>query len=122
MQFEVTPFGTFVSSNLTSDRQTGLGDWTDDQIRTSLTRGVRRDGSRMIPYPMPWANYASLKPGDLSALVAFLRSLPPVSNQIPTPRSANIVSYLAGKFRMLILHRDPPVYVYPGNAGSGGQQ
>src|SRR5437763_648966 len=41
-QFEVTPFGTFVSSNLTSDRQTGLGGWTDDQIRTSLTRGVRR--------------------------------------------------------------------------------
>ena len=65
---------------------------------------------------------ASLMPGDLSALVAFLRSLPPASNQIPTPRSANIVSYLAGKFRMLILHHDPPVYVYPGNAGSGGQQ
>jgi mono/diheme cytochrome c family protein len=121
-KFEVTPFGTFVSSNLTSDKQTGLGNWTDDQIKTFVTRGVRRDGSRMIPYPMPWANFANMRPDDLNALVAFLHSLPPVSNLIPAPRSANIVSYLAGKFGMLILHHDPPVYIYPGNAGNGGQQ
>ena len=121
-KFEVTPFGTFVSYNLTSDKQTGLGGWTDDQIKTFVTRGVRRDGSRMIPYPMPWANYANMNADDVNALIAFLRSLPPVSNQIPAPRSTNLISYLAGKFRMLILHHDPPVYVYPGNAGSGGQQ
>ena len=71
---------------------------------------------------MPWANYANMNADDVNALIAFLRSLPPVSNQIPAPRSTNLISYLAGKFRMLILHHDPPVYVYPGNAGSGGQQ
>jgi len=118
LRFEVVPFGTFVSYNLTSDKETGLGNWTDDQIKTFVTTGVRRDGSRMLPFPMPWPNFANMKPQDLNALVAFLRSLPPVSNRIPAPTSPNIVSYLAGKFSMLILHKDPPFYSYPGNAGA----
>jgi hypothetical protein len=113
----VVPFGTFVSYNLTSDKETGLGNWTDDQIKTFVTKGVRRDGSRMIPFPMPWPNFANMKPDDLTALVAYLRSLPPVSNRIPTPQSPNMVAYLTGKFRMLILQKDPPLYFYPGNAG-----
>jgi mono/diheme cytochrome c family protein len=121
-RFEVVPFGTFVSYNLTPDKDTGLGGWTDDQIKTFVTTGTRRDGTRMLPFPMPWANYANMKANDLDALIAFLRSLPPVSNRIPAPRSRNIVSYLVGKFRMLILHRDPPIYIYPGNAGEGGQR
>lgn len=121
-KFDLAPFGTFVSYNLTSDKATGLGNWTDDQIKTCLTRGVRRDGSRMLPFPMPWPNYAHMTPGDLNALVAFLRSLPPVSNAIPAPASPNIVSYLAGKFWMLILHRDLPGSIYPGNAGNGAEQ
>jgi cytochrome c oxidase cbb3-type subunit 2 len=117
LRFEVVPFGTFVSYNLTSDKATGLGSWTDDEIKKFVTSGVRRDGSRMLPFPMPWPNYANLKPQDLNALVAFLRSLPPVSNAIPPPRSPGIVTYLTGKFRMLILKKDPPAYSYPGNAG-----
>ena len=115
---EVVPFGTFVTYNLTSDKETGLGNWTDEQIKKFVTTGVRRDGSRMLPYPMPWPNYASMKPEDLDAVIAYLRSLPPVTNRIPPPVSANIVAFLTGKFRMLILHQDPPLRFYPGNAGS----
>jgi len=121
-KFEVVPFGTFVSYNLTSDKDTGLGNWTDEQIKTFVTRGVRRDGSRTMPFPMPWPNFANMKPDDLNALVAFLRSLPPVSNRVPDARVPNIVSYLVGKFRMLVLRQDPPMYLYPGNAGDGGQR
>ena len=117
-KFEVVPYGTFVTYNLTGDKETGLGNWTDDQIKTFVTKGIRRDGSRMLPFPMPWPNYANLKPDDLSALIAFLRSLSPVANRIPAPRRPNIVSYLAGKFSLLILHNDPPFYGYPGNAGT----
>jgi hypothetical protein len=72
----------------------------------------------MLPFPMPWPNFANMKPQDLNALVAFLRSLPPVSNRIPPPKSPNIASYLIGKFKMLILHIDPAGWNYPGNAGS----
>jgi mono/diheme cytochrome c family protein len=118
-KFRVMPFGDFISYNLTSDKATGLGSWTDDQIKTFVTKGIRRDGTRMIPYPMPWPNYAHMTDDDLKALVAFLRSLPAVTNRIPPPRQPNIASYLAGKFRMLILEQDPPLYEYPGNAGGG---
>ncbi|MCC7418038.1 MAG: c-type cytochrome [Acidobacteria bacterium] len=117
-RFRITPFGDFVAYNLTSDKETGLGDWTDEQIKTFVTTGVRRDGSRMLPFPMPWPNFAHMSASDLDALVAFLRSLPPVSNRIPPPQAPNIFSYLAGKFRMLILHEDQPLYMFPGNAGS----
>jgi mono/diheme cytochrome c family protein len=114
------PFGDSVSYNLTSDKETGLGGWSDDQIKSVLTRGIRPDGSRMLPFPMPWPSYASLTPSDLNAIVAYLRTIPPISNRIPTPRRPNIVSYLWGKFQMLILKREMPLIAYPGNAGSAG--
>jgi mono/diheme cytochrome c family protein len=119
--FRVNPFGDFVSYNLTSDKETGLGNWTDEQIKTFVTTGIRRDGTRMMPYPMPWPNYAHMKPADLNALIAFLRSLPPVSNRIPPPARPHIVSYLAGKFRLLVLKEDPPLNIYAGNAGGGAR-
>jgi hypothetical protein len=111
-------YGDFVSYNLTSDKDTGLGGWTDDQIKTFLTRGVRRDGTRMLPFPMPWTSYANLTAADLNAIVAFLRTIPPIANRIPAPQSENIVSYLWDKFRMLILKTDLPLVTYPGNAGT----
>ena len=119
-KWAATPFGDFVSYNLTSDKETGLGGWSDDQIKAVLTRGVRPDGSRMLPYPMPWPSYASLTPSDLSAIVAYLRTIPPISNRIPVPARPNIVSYLWGKFQLLILKKDMPLVTYPGNAGSAG--
>ena len=70
------PWGDVVSYNLTSDKETGLGAWTDDQIKTFVTRGIRRDGSRMLPFPMPWTSYSNLKPADLNAIVAYLRTVP----------------------------------------------
>ena len=119
-RLEVYPFMEPVSYNLTSDKNTGLGGWTDDQIRGVLTRGVRPDGSRMLPFPMPWPSYGSLKPEDLDALIAGLRSLPPVSNAIPAPKEPSLIPYLWGKFQILILKRDIPSTDYPGNAGTPG--
>jgi len=114
------PFTDVVSYNLTSDRDSGLGGWTDDQIKSVLTRGVRPDGSRMLPFPMPWPSYGSLKPHDLDALIAALRVVPPISNVIPRPRELSLVPYLWGKFQVLMLARDIPGVTYPGNAGTPG--
>ena len=117
-RWDLYPFDNVVSYNLTSDKETGLGDWTDDQIKTFLTTGVRRNGTRMIPYPMPWPAFAHLTQDDLSAIIAYLRTLPPVYNKIPDPASPNIFSYMWGKFRSLILKQDFPLHVYPGNSGT----
>lgn len=116
-RWNLYPFGDFVSYNLTSDKETGLGDWTDDQLKTFLTKGIRRDGSRMLPFPMPWTSYAGLREDDLNAIIAYLRTIPPVHNKIPLPQRAGIFSYLWGKFQILILGKDLPGYIYPGNAG-----
>ena len=121
-KWELGAYGTFVSYNLTSDSATGLGRWTDDQIKAVLTKGVRRDGSRMLPFPMPWTTLATLSSSDLDAMVAYLRTIPPVQNKIPDPKPLGFFSYLSEKFRMLILKKELVVHVYGGNAGSTGSE
>ena len=74
----------FLGRNLTPDKATGLGDWTDEQIAKALTTGERPDGRVLAPI-MPYHAYSQLTPEDVQAIVAFLRSLPPVSNQVPGP-------------------------------------
>ena len=76
------PFGTVYSTNLTADKETGLGAWTDQQIADAITKGTRRDGSRIIPV-MPFGLYSGMAQDDLKALIAFLRTLKPVRK--PTP-------------------------------------
>jgi mono/diheme cytochrome c family protein len=70
------PWGVSVSANLTTHAD-GLAGYTDDEIRTMITQGVRPDGTRMNP-PMGYGYYANTKPEDIDAIVLFLRQLPPL--------------------------------------------
>lgn len=70
--------------NLTPDAQTGLGAWSDAEIRRAIAEGIGRDGRRLAP-EMPSAFYAALPAADLDAVVAYLRSLAPVVNATPAP-------------------------------------
>jgi mono/diheme cytochrome c family protein len=76
------PFGTVYSSNITSDRQTGLGGWSDDQIITAVRLGRRPNGERILPVH-PFTVFNGMSADDLRALVAYLRTLPPVSRKTP---------------------------------------
>ena len=62
------------------------------------------------------------KPSDIDAIVAYLRTVPPVSNRVPQPRFKFFPSYMWGKFKLLILGDDPPIAIFPGNAGAPGGQ
>jgi mono/diheme cytochrome c family protein len=64
-----------VSRNITSDRERGLGAWSDAEIKRAIVQGVGRDGRRM-EMPMPYAWYAGIRDDDLDAIVAYLRTLP----------------------------------------------
>lgn len=85
--FEIPGLGVFYPPNLTSDRQTGLGDWSAEEIAAAIVAGQRPDGRELAPI-MPWQSYGAITVEDLEALVAFLQSLPPVDHQVPALASA----------------------------------
>jgi mono/diheme cytochrome c family protein len=76
------PFGTVYSTNITQDRETGLGAWTDQQIHDAMVKGISRDGSRILPV-MPFEAYSGMAQEDLKALIAYLRTLKPVKKATP---------------------------------------
>jgi mono/diheme cytochrome c family protein len=70
--------GTIVRSrNITSDKETGIGNMTDAQIKRAITQGIDREGKQLIPL-MPYLFLKNLTAEDLDAVVAFVRTLPPV--------------------------------------------
>jgi hypothetical protein len=86
--FEMPGMGVFYPPNLTPDKETGLGKWSDAEIITAFTTGMRPDGRQLAPM-MPWMSYAHINADDASALVAYLRSLPPVKHKVPGPFAAS---------------------------------
>ena len=80
--------GTYVSRNLTPDRETGLARRTDDEVKRVLRSGVFPDG-HVAPYTaMPWANFSNWTEEDRHAVLVYLRHLKPVRHEIPEPVSA----------------------------------
>ncbi len=79
-----TPFGAIYSPNLTPDRDTGLGAWSDEDFRRALRYGVAPDGSRYYPaFPYPY--FTKLTRDDLLAIRAYLATLTPFRNTRPPP-------------------------------------
>lgn len=86
-EFQQPGLGVFVPPNLTPDKDSGIGAWSEDQIVTAFTKGVLPDGRILAP-AMPWNDFANLTSEDAHDIAAYLKSLPPVSNKIPGPRAA----------------------------------
>jgi mono/diheme cytochrome c family protein len=78
-----TPFGNIVSANITPDRETGIGAWTDDQFDNAVRRGIRPNGARLYP-AMPYPYYTKMSRDDVLAIRAFLKTLEPVRNPVVT--------------------------------------
>src|SRR5437660_6072350 len=74
--------GAVYSTNITQDKETGLGNWTDQQIYDAMVKGIRPDGSRILPV-MPYEGYSGMAQEDIKALVAYLRTLKPVKKATP---------------------------------------
>lgn len=76
------PWGTVYAANLTQ-----LGDWTDEQIETAIRAGIDNEGRVLFP-PMSYELYHSMTDDDMAALIAYLRTLEPVENEVPAPELA----------------------------------
>jgi mono/diheme cytochrome c family protein len=69
------PWGVSMSRNITSNKEKGIGGWTDDEIKRAIVLGISRDGSKLKP-PMGYHYYATLSSDDLDAIVAYLHTVP----------------------------------------------
>jgi cytochrome c553 len=79
------PWGISYPANLTPDKETGLGNWTEQQFIQALRTGKHMGQGRPILPPMPWQSYGQMTDEDLKSLFAYLKSLPPVKNRVPEP-------------------------------------
>jgi len=84
----VLPFGTMYSTNITPDRKTGIGEYSDADFLRAMHQGVARDGTRLYP-AMPYAAYTYMTDADALAIKAYLFSLPAVES----PRPTNTLSF-----------------------------
>jgi mono/diheme cytochrome c family protein len=82
--FEIPQLGVFHGPNLTPDTETGLGNWTQEQIVNALQIGRRPDGRELAPI-MPWRAFANLTKEDALAIAAYLQSVPAIKNKVPGP-------------------------------------
>lgn len=74
--------GTVVAQNITPDSQTGIGAWTDGEVLRAIREGVDREGNALFPM-MPYDYYRFMADEDAKAIVAYLRTLPPIAHQVP---------------------------------------
>lgn len=85
--------GKVYASNLTSDKETGAGDWTDDMLARAIREGIGHDGRALFPI-MPFAHYRNMSDEDLASIIVYLRSLPPVKNALAKTEIIFPVKYI----------------------------
>jgi mono/diheme cytochrome c family protein len=95
LSWDEPPFKV-TASNITPDKETGIGNWSEAELKSFLVTGVRPNGVPVVPL-MPTAYYKALTEQDLDAVVAYIRSIPAVKNRTPPP-----------EYRMPLQQETPP--------------
>ena len=81
------PWGVSFGINLTPDKETGIGEWSEENFIQAMRTGKHQgqpNGRDILP-PMPWISFKAMTDDDLKAVWAYLRSIPAVKNQVPFP-------------------------------------
>jgi cytochrome c553 len=79
------PWGVSFTANLTPDKETGLGEWTEEMFIATMKTGRHQGKGRPVLPPMPVQILRELSDEDIKAVFAYLQSLPPVRNKVPAP-------------------------------------
>jgi mono/diheme cytochrome c family protein len=85
--------GRMVAPNLTPDKETGVGNWSDDMLARAIREGVGHDGRALFPL-MPYGNFREMPDEELASVISYLRTLPPVKNSLPQTEIIFPVKYL----------------------------
>ena len=99
--------GKVFPPNITPDKETGAGNWTDDQLGRAIREGIGHDGRALFPM-MPYENYRYLSDEDLASVIVYLRSLPPVHHVVPKTELIFPVKYLIRSVPQPITAPVPP--------------
>lgn len=105
-----TPFGTIYSTNITPDRDTGIGRWTKEQFRRAMKEGKDEEGHNLYP-AMPYTYYARATDADVDAIFDYLKTVQPVraegrANGLPFPLNIRLVVTV---WNWLNFRKDPPL-------------
>ena len=120
MRVDVYPHGRYVSRNLTSDPETGIGKWTVEEIAEAVQNGKAR-GRPLNPLDMPWHWLHAFPKEDAVAIASYLKTLPPVRNSIPPPLHYGLLETIAVKITRSAPAFPPKVLVFvEGNFGERG--
>jgi mono/diheme cytochrome c family protein len=82
--FSIPGLGVFRAPNLMPDNETGIGQWSTKDIVTAITTGKIPTGRTLAPI-MPWENLSHLTAADAMAIAVYLKSIPPIKNEITGP-------------------------------------
>lgn len=85
--------GRIVASNITSDKETGIGNWGDDELARAIREGIGRDGRALFPM-MPYEHFRKMSDEDLASVIVFIRTVPPVRHPLPQTNIVFPVKYL----------------------------
>lgn len=81
-----------IAPNITPDKETGAGNWSDDALARAIREGIGHDGRTLSP-TMPYPHYRQMSDEDLASVIAYLRTVPAVRNQLPTTRIPSPLSF-----------------------------
>lgn len=71
------------TANLTPDKETGIGSWTQEEFLATIRSGRHQGVGKRLKYPMPWQELAALNDEELAALFAYLQTVKPINNKVP---------------------------------------
>jgi mono/diheme cytochrome c family protein len=108
--FQIPGLGTYYAPNLTPDKDTGLGNWSEADIVKAMRTGERPDGRKLIPV-MPYGWYAQMTDDDAFAIAAYLKSLAPIANKSPGPFGPSETP--TAPYQVVIVPGSPPAPPVP---------
>ena len=111
MRVGAYPHAVFVSYNLTSDQESGVGKWTEDQI-IDIIRNGRAPDRQLNLWGMPWFYLHYFTADDARAVARYLKSQPPIRNDIPPPLRYGVVETVVSKLRRPLPAANPIVLTY----------
>jgi len=106
-----------VAPNITSDKETGVGNWSDDALARAIREGISHDG-RTLFSAMPYPHYREMSDEDLASIIVYLRTVPPVRNQLPTTKIPFPLNYLMNNMPQPVTTQGPPDLSTPEKRGA----